>query len=446
MPRLFLLAALVLAATPAAAFEVCDAAKDPTAFAPHDRWAVIADQGRDGWVFAKGELLVPADLAHAAGPLQRLAAALKAKGVEPFLVDVPGRLAVAEEMLDPERSAFRDYRRGSIATSYARKIAAVAKTGWTTVDVAGLATSSGLGVGMYLDRDHHWSVEGEKVVVADLTKRIQALPVWGSVPKKAFTLRERAVAYSGTYRYTVVDKCGNEIEATPSFSYKADADQELSAEALLGDEATPEVVLIGTSQSRRQDFDLKANRQVFEDSFAALLRHGLGADVLNLAVEGGGTYTSLEAWLTSEEYQRGSPKVVIWEMNDSDGFEDLSTLRRVVPAAWGQCRTSEALAKGKGDVGQYRPILDVDPALGIKSPQHYLVFKLSDGGITDFSVSFKHGSRTDTVAVKRSKLLPNSGLYFVEVSKQQSPLESVTVELPSGASGTWKARICAAPQ
>ena len=88
----------------------------------------------------------------------------------------------------------------------------------------------------------------------------------------------------------------------------------------------------------------------------------------------------------------------------------------------------------------------MDAGKAIQGHRHYLALKLADKGVTDFSVSFKHGSKTDTVAVKRSKLLPNSGLYFVELSDIKAPLESVTVELPEGTTGTWNARICAAPQ
>ena len=132
-------------------------------------------------------------------------------------------------------------------------------------------------------------------------------------------------------------------------------------------------------------------------------------------------------------------------MNDGDGFEDLATLRRLVPAAWGRCGDSEAVAHSSGELGRYRPILDVDTP-GIQGNRHYLVLQLSDLGLTGFEVAFQHGSRTDSVSVKRSKLLPNSGLFFVELSDAKASLESVSVDLPGGATGRWDARICAAPQ
>ena len=132
-------------------------------------------------------------------------------------------------------------------------------------------------------------------------------------------------------------------------------------------------------------------------------------------------------------------------MNDGDGFEDLATLRRLVPAAWGQCGKAESVAHASGELGRYRPILDVD-APGVQGERHYLVLKLSDRSVTDFSVAFQHGSRTDTVKVERSKLLPNSGLFFVELSNTKAALESVSVDLPAGAAGKWDARICTAPR
>ncbi len=79
MRRLLLtLSCLALLPASAHAFEVCAAAKDPTAYVATDRWAVIAEQGKDGWIFAQGELLQPADLGPSVGTLTRLAAALRA--------------------------------------------------------------------------------------------------------------------------------------------------------------------------------------------------------------------------------------------------------------------------------------------------------------------------------------------------------------------------------
>jgi len=427
----------------AAAFEVCDAAKDPSQFAPHDRWAVIAEQGQDGWVFAKGELLVPGDLGSSTAPLARLATALRAKGVAPYLVDVPGRLTLSESKLDRSRSEFSGYADGSMAASYARKVKELRAAGWNVIDVVELGKSSGLGPDMFMDRDHHWSTAAERVVAEELARQLAALPTWASVPKTAFELKERAVKYSGTYRFIVVDKCKIDLPATESVAYKATSDEEVSAESLLGDVAAPEVVLVGTSQSRRQDYDLVSGGPIFEDSFAALLRYSLGADLLNLAVEGGGTYTSIEAWLTSREYQRGTPKVLIWEMNDTDGFADPAALRRVVPAAWGWCPSPAA--SGKGQLGGDRPKVAVERSVGAAGHDWYVGVKLTDTSLTDFDLTFVQGARAERVEVTRSKLLPNSGMFFVELSDAyDSPLDEVIVDTRGAGAGAWEVRVCKA--
>ncbi len=445
MNRPLLLLASLLFAAPAAAFEICDEARDATSFPPHERWAVVADQGLDGWIFGQAELEVPAPLA-AAGPLARLARALAARGVAPFVVDVPLRPAVAGEKLAPRRPAFKGLRPQAFAAAYHRRMEALGAAGLLPVDVVSLAASSGLGAAMVRDRDPRWSGEGMRAVAGELAARIQALPAWASVPKHPFRLEERTVAWSGTYRYVVADRCGVPLPATPGPAFRAEPEDELAGAALLGESAVAQVVLVGTANSRRKDYDVLSDRAAFEDSFAALLRHALSARLLNLAVEGGGTYTALEAWLTGDEYGRNDPRVLIWEMADGDGFDDPAALRRIVPAAWGWCGDGDAIASAAGALADGPPSLDVDPARGVQGHQHYVAIRLSDRGLTEFAITFHQGDGAETVAMQRSRLLPNSGRFFVELGDAAAPLERVSIDLPPGSRGTWEARICAAPE
>jgi alginate biosynthesis protein AlgX len=433
-----------LLSAPAMAFEVCAAAKDPSAYVATDRWAVIAEQGKEGWIFARGELLQPADLGPSVHTLTRLAAALREAGTLPVLVPVPSRLTLAEDKLDPAKKEFQAYKPGTMSSMYARHIKAMRTTGWEVLDLVTLAQDTKLGAEFFNDKDHHWSTQGARVTAGAVAAAVKKSPFFAGVTKKAFTLTSRDVRNPGSYRWVVLDRCGIEIPAEVTKSYSAESAEEVSADSLLGDEASPEIVLIGTSQSRRQDFDALGNRQYFEDSFSALLRSELQADVLNLAAAGGGTFTAVDGLLTSREFQKNKPKVLIWEMNNAEGFDEVDKLRTLVPAVYGRCSKSDAIVSVTGSGNE--PIeLAVPAGTKVMGNRYYLSVKLSDTSIVSFQVTFNHGGSKDGVPVGRSPLLPNSGLYFVEVSGAiKKPLSSVNVTLPAGANGRWDARLCEA--
>jgi hypothetical protein len=406
---------------------------------------VIADKGLDDWVFAQGELLVPPNPSRASATLTRLAAALRGRGILPVLVVVPPRLAVAEDKLDPQRSAFQAYRPGTMAAAYREVVATLRAAGWSVPDLVEIAGESRLGADFFNGQDHHWSTRGAQATAEAIAVLLQRSPGWSSVARAGFDLEERRVANPGTYRFLVVDKCRTSVPSKETTSYKAVPRAAVSASALLGDGPAPDVVLVGTSQSRRQDFDALTRKDYFEDSFAALLRASMGADLLNLAAEGGGTFTSIESWLTSPEFQQGRPRVLIWEMNQTDGFDQPELLRRLVPAVHGTCRTADALAAQTGDAADGID-LAAATSLALAGSRIYLSVRLSDATVRGFDVTFTHAQvRKETVRVERSALLPNSGLFFVELNPAITlPLSRVQVELP-GARGTVEARLCAAP-
>jgi alginate biosynthesis protein AlgX len=329
-------------------------------------------------------------------------------------------------------------------TMYARHLAHLSKTGWEEMDLVKIGEASGLGADFFNSKDHHWSTQGSRVTADAIAALVQKWSGWAKVPKAEFELETREVRNPGSYRWVVLDRCGVDIPAEASSSYKAVAKAELSADALLGDAPPPGVVLIGTSQSRRQDYDALANRQYFEDSFAALLRSALQADVLNLAAAGGGTYTSIDGWLTSKEFQKDKPAVVVWEMNDSEGFEQPGFLRSMVPAVYGMCSKEDALAEFSGT-------LEGDIALaapaGVAGTDYYVAMKFSDDSVTEFGVTFEHkGGTKDTVDMKRSPLLPNSGLFFTELSGGiKQPLQTARISVPAGSGGRLRARLCKVP-
>jgi len=60
-------------------------------------------------------------------------------------------------------------------------------------------------------------------------------------------------------------------------------------------------VLVGTSYSLRGNFH-------------GYLQQSLGAEVLNVALDGGGFIQAVKAYLADESFQSAKPRVIIWEI------------------------------------------------------------------------------------------------------------------------------------
>ena len=92
-----------------------------------------------------------------------------------------------------------------------------------------------------------------------------------------------------------------------------------AADDLFADLPEPQIVLVGTSNSKGR---LKFN-------FDGFLAHYVGAAVNNKAKSGGGFGGALKDYLSSEDFKQSPPKVLVWEipgyysLNETAFFDDL---------------------------------------------------------------------------------------------------------------------------
>lgn len=446
MRRSFLAGMIAMAAPVSArGWEVCAAAKDASTYAEGDKWAVIADQGKDGWIFSKGELKPPSATLGGDKPLARLSAALARRGISAYVVTMPNRLAIAGGKFDPARPAFAGVDPAKMAEMHHRRVQALNALGLRALDLVDIARDAGLGAGFFRPVDHHWTTQGSLAVAEALARDIRSRPVYASLRKADFDVKTREVNDSGTYFYLMETKCGVLLPSQTTLTYASVRKGADAARSLLQDEPDPDVVLVGTSESRREDFDIKTGAYT-EESFPAQLRHALGADVLNAAVEGGGPYVSIEGYLTSDDYRDHPPKVLIWETHDADGLTDAATLRRIAAAAAGPCGKDEALARASGRVEPGKPVdLRAPAGFSVRAASATLALELTDRAVSSFDVSFigEKGTAEDQ-AVSRSTLVPRTGRFFVApAGDDDAPLASVRVAFPPGAGGDYDARLCA---
>jgi alginate biosynthesis protein AlgX len=291
--------------------------------------------------------------------------------------------------------------------------------------------------------ERHWSPAGARVAAKEVADIIMSQVVYASLPRDVFQTRES----------TVLERDSNILQHLEGWCNTHIVRQELRsfvtekvtpAKVALFDNANIPVVLVGTSYSG----------PFF--NFAGSISEYTGLDDVNFQVAGGGMFTSLESFLLSGDLKDIQPAFIIWEfpfIGFANQPERISAgFRSLLPALSLPCTTLDSLL--------HRVIsITGDPRIeglrnereAIMGDNFYLYIKASDLSLVEFTVEFIYGDLNavgsavphDTVMLSRSTRVLNTGEFVVELSNSiVSPLRSVNVYLPKGATGTLEARLC----
>ncbi len=273
--------------------------------------AVIV-QGQKGWLFRTDlDLTQHIDISDASlEGMKRLVDALHKGGTELVLVYQPPRgLMDADKLTEAER---RNYDFATAKQSYIAAMARLRTTGAIVPPYEKLV-SEGKGYDYYFRRDHHWTPGGSERTAQIVAETVKSLPVYAKVPRKEFKTHVNGViSKPGSIQKIAQQICGGgySMQFLPSYTTEPAGGGGGAADSLLGDDngATPEIVLVGTSNSD--------DRGGY--NFGGYLEQYLSADVLNVAITGGSFEGSLLHYLPSDAFQKHPPKVMIWEMPYQD--------------------------------------------------------------------------------------------------------------------------------
>ncbi len=258
-------------------------------FAEPARGAIL---GADGWLFTEEEFLAPAsDFAF----LTRLKAAqtgLARHNIQLVPIVVPDKARMAADLLPYARSEAFERR-------YDAALAAVARADLAVLDLRAVLGQSADGAHGFLRSDTHWSPIGARRVAGLVAQHLQAADraevpfrteVTGDAPLEADLMR---FVQTGTF----APKARPAPERIQQYETIGGAGGLFEAPA-------PEVALVGTSFSARQDFH-----------FEGFLKSALQADVLNLAEVGGGPFAPMHKLITAADAGAlPDIKYVIWEI------------------------------------------------------------------------------------------------------------------------------------
>lgn len=424
------------------ALSECEALRDIYSYGKKYEDYALLITGKEGWVFrSKLDLRQNFEFSEKDTRLYRdFSDALKKRGTHIVLAVIPTRGIVAHEKLPQDIAITQNYDPVSAKQSYSAMIETL-----NTHDILAAGTPEpASGAGYFNHADQHWTVAGARDMARSIAGVIKKPSIWQGMPEQAYqTIAGKEVSYDGRFGKATEALCGLKPPPEKDREAKTVPDQDgFDKKALFEEKAAPQVVLVGTSNSRRDDFDA---------NFSGALKEALSTDVLNAAISGGGKADSLLVYLNSESFQNNPPKFLIWEI---PGYYDLggesmrNTVRQAIAAAYGYCKNPLAAFGSQKVQGESLSLIKNIENKKIKAQAAYLVLNFDKPVKKNFSISFKNTDGKNRI-FKFKRLREghtNTFYYFPSPDKDGVYLNDVSLTVSKHITGlNVEARLCPVP-
>lgn len=389
--------------------KLCSAAANPATYNTKklDFHYTLID-GKDGWLFRTRN-----DLRTEIGTtpegyeqLKRFRDALKARGTELLIVFQPTKGLVVRNKLTPEWYAKFDYQ--TARANYIKTIENFRKAGIWAADYSPLFDEQGKKTDFFFKDDHHWTPRGAKDAAKLTAEVLKQIPAYASIPKKEFVTKRVGILGSpGSSGEAAGDICGNSYDTEYVDRYATEPADESDGDSLFGDSASPEVILVGTSNSG------------VAYNFAGYLEQYSGVQVMNMAVTGGGYESAMLQLLASEEFQKNPPKVIVWEFATHYDMSLRDFYRQAVPMVDNGCAGQPALLSNKVKVhpGSNEVLLNgVNGLKELSSAKHMIDLRFSDPKIHEAETTVWYFSgRKEAYKLEQSERIDTGGRYVFEL-------------------------------
>ncbi|WP_263141261.1 alginate O-acetyltransferase [Pseudomonas sp. RIT-PI-AD] len=316
---------------------LCAAAQDPKSYdTKYLSFFASLVQAQGDWLF-RSRYDLRTDFGttpYGFSEFKRLRDALKRKGVELMVVYQPTRGLVNREKLPAGEREKYDYELAR--KNYLKTVEDFRKTGIWVTDLSPLFDEKGVDTDYYFKADHHWTPMGADRTAKLVAETLKQIPGYDEIPKKEFaSKRVGLLAKPGTLHKTAAQLCGTSYPVQYVDRYETEPVGEAGGDSLFGDDADPLITLVGTSNSGPAY------------NFGGFLEQHTGAQVLNMAVSGGGFDSAILQYMSSKEFHEHPPKILIWEFATHYDMAQKSFYRQAVPLVDNGCVGREAVMKNK---------------------------------------------------------------------------------------------------
>ncbi len=426
-------------------FSECEALRNDEAYGEKYEDYRYLIQGRDGWIFRTKQDFRQSykTTDEATTSLKRMVAAFKKRGVDLVIAFMPTRGMAAAEFLPVDDLLAEDYDPLAAQKAYQAYLLSLEKDG---ILVAG-APSLKSGPGFFYKADQHWTSAGAKEMAMAAAQKIKGLDVYKDIPSLSFSTRKiKDVRFKGRFNEALEALCHTRMPDDRDEGFETVKDQDgekednVDADDLFSDKNLPKIVLVGTSNSRREENDL---------NFSGFLQEFSSADVLNKAIAGGGLGDSLLSYIASDDFQKTPPKVIVWEV---PGYYDLSSesamavYRQAAAAAHGPCDEAHLLGEEQIEMEEKTVLFSGLEEKYIPAGQVYISLE-TENPVTekiDLSIGKTKGN-PEKITFKRSKRYPPDGRFYYAPRENEADgyLKYITLKASQEAQGMMvKARLC----
>ncbi len=418
----------------------CQALRDEKAYGKKYDSYLYMVEGKNGWVFRSQADFInqfkvtPKGLAT----FKTLSDDLKKRGIDLVIAYIPLRGMASPAVLPTNDPLVKGYDINAARKAYADYLVNVNKLGLHIVGTPAMKA----GENYFYKADQHWSTQGAHEMAEAVAAYVKTLPSYKGIKQTAFkTTVKQQTSFDGTFNEALKGMCNLTMPPEKGVETVTTAEGGVSGLSLFGKQDSPSVVLVGTSNSKKDQNDA---------NFEGALKETLSTDVYNAAITGGGLDDSMVAYLSSPEFAQHPPKILIWEMPayyNLEGDQAKKTLRQIIPIAYGVCKTPLA-ESGDIKITEEKPILIKGLApKKLVAENVYAYLKFKEPVKKNFSLTFFNGSNTkQSIRFSRSRLYPYSGGYFYS-PKSQMTIDSVSLRLPKEMIGfTANVRLCAEPK
>lgn len=312
--------------------------KDETLYRGGDRVMRVIYPGKSGWLFRSLDFRTDFTMSESTlNYMKRVNEALKAKGVDLYVVLQPPRAVVETEFIDPKEMP-EGYDASTAKSGYQALISKLQSLGIQTKDISSPPSD----FEYFFKGDPHWRREGSKWTADQMAEIILKNPLFKDKKKEEFSneITWWLESEKGEFDEFVEKICKVIIPPERRPMWATTALTEVSdASALFGDVTYPDIAIVGTSNTAHEE----------DFNFVGSLKLALKSDIRNRALSAGGFGGAGVIFFASDEFQGFPPKILIWEFLSHHTFEDPPAFRQMLPAINGACKSEESVVTAELD-------------------------------------------------------------------------------------------------
>ena len=353
--------------------------------------------------------------------LAELALALAAQGTTLIYLPLPTKsLAMPDQLPQAARDLGFDV---TIATTvYDDMFRRLSEAGVQSVNLRTALRTAPEGQPSFFGTDDRMTPAGARRAAVAMAGVISGLPGFVDLPKSLFETRQTGATIIPSDMYNVLQRhCTAPLPLvqTDTFAttrFQSGATQTDSAIFGAGT-ADARIALLGTEYSGGAMANL-----------AGFLAENTGLDVIEYAVDDGGSFAAMSSYLTSRAFAEARPAYLIWAnpvFNNLAQFGD-QPLRELIAAAGASCRISLPLATG------FEPNSISADLRGLEPGQTYSLFVDADGAQAAearFNFTGATGLITSRIISRTLTQVPTGRFYMGMTGLTPSDAQTVRIDL-----------------